>query len=323
MGDCMKNELAINEGSQDMTTPASRTPRVSIGVPVYNGENYLTEALDALLGQSFGDFELIISDNGSTDATGSICRQYSAKDPRIRYYHSAENRGAAWNFNRVVELANGDYFMWAAHDDLWEPDFIKKCVAALDQSPDAVLCYTCTREIVGRDRQVNREFSVNPRLNALRAHERFAAGWGYPPQIPVFGLIRTEILRRTRLIGNFSASDQVLVGELAMLGPFHGIPECLFFYRRHEKQSTASPYPTMRSRMAWFDPKNPIRLTFPHWRLLREHLVGIWRSPAHTTEKVLSSMSVLRWVVRKRRDLLGELILRDVHRYGTQKHQLG
>lgn len=291
----------------------TQSPRVSIGVPVYNGENYLAQSLDALLAQSFRDFELIISDNCSTDATSEICRRYVARDSRIRYHRADKNRGAAWNFNRLVELANGEFFMWAAHDDLWAPEFLEKCVTALDAQPDAVLCYTSTKVIGENRNKVAKQFGIEPQLASLQAHHRFSTGWRYPPQIPVFGLIRRNILKQTRMIGNYSASDQVLVSDLAMFGPFYGIPEYLFFYRRHAQQSTARPYPTMRARMAWFDPNNRVRVTFPHWRLLGEHIRSIWRNnPATIKERLLCSIELFPWIIRKRRFLLNDLILRDL-----------
>src|SRR4051794_27811047 len=79
-------------------------PRVSIGLPVYNGEKYLAAAIESALRQTFGDLELIISDNGSTDGTREICERFAAEDPRVRYHQEVQNRGAVWNFNRVVQL---------------------------------------------------------------------------------------------------------------------------------------------------------------------------------------------------------------------------
>src|SRR3982751_485615 len=101
------------------------TPKVSIGLPVYNGELHLALALDSILAQTYGDFEIVISDNGSTDGTESICRRYAAADPRIRYERNETNRGAAWNYNHVFELSRGEYFKWMAHDDLIEPNYLE------------------------------------------------------------------------------------------------------------------------------------------------------------------------------------------------------
>src|SRR5262245_31410059 len=119
-----------------------RRPRVSIGVPVYNGERYLRECIDSILGQTFRDFELILSDNASTDATRTICEAYATRDPRVRYYRNEQNLGACRNFNRCVELARGDYFLWAAHDDAIAPEYLARCVEALDRDPSVVLSHS-------------------------------------------------------------------------------------------------------------------------------------------------------------------------------------
>jgi glycosyltransferase involved in cell wall biosynthesis len=114
---------------------------VSIGMPVCNGAKFITEALDSILNQTFENFELIVSDNASTDETGKICREYMAKDSCIRYYRSKQNFGAAWNFNHVFKLSSGKYFKWAAHDDVIAPDFPLKCVEVLERDPSVVLCH--------------------------------------------------------------------------------------------------------------------------------------------------------------------------------------
>jgi glycosyltransferase involved in cell wall biosynthesis len=93
-------------------------PRLSIGLPVYDGENYLAESLDALLGQSYEDFELIISDNASTDGTADIRRRYQKQDLRIRHIRQPRNFGLAPNHNFVFEQARGELFKRAPHNDL-------------------------------------------------------------------------------------------------------------------------------------------------------------------------------------------------------------
>ncbi len=119
-------------------------PYVSIGLPVYDGERFLAETLDSLLAQTFEDLELIISDNASTDRTQEICKDYLAKDRRIRYYRNDQNLGAARNYNRVFELSTGKYFKWAAHDDLCASALTERCVEVLDSEPSAVMCYART-----------------------------------------------------------------------------------------------------------------------------------------------------------------------------------
>ena len=121
-------------------------PRVTIGLPVYNGENYLAEAIESLLSQTFTDFELVICDNGSTDRTEQVCRAFAARDARIRYYRESQNRGLAWNFSRTFELARGRYFKWQAHDDLCGPTLLERSVEALDRDPALVLA--CARRTI-------------------------------------------------------------------------------------------------------------------------------------------------------------------------------
>ena len=117
------------------------TPRVSVGMPVYNGERFVAQAIELILSQTFRDFELIISDNASTDATERICREYAERDGRIRYYRSEKNCGAAWNNNHLVHLARGEYFKWQCHDDYCDPTFIEKCLAGIRGDRSVVLCY--------------------------------------------------------------------------------------------------------------------------------------------------------------------------------------
>jgi glycosyltransferase involved in cell wall biosynthesis len=129
----------------------SKQALVSIGMPVYNGERFLRQALKSLLAQDYVHFELIISDNGSQDRSEEICREFIAGDSRIRYVKHAENRGARWNFNYVLRQGRAKYFLWAACDDLWHPTFLGKCVAMLEAHADAVLCCTELNFIDGED----------------------------------------------------------------------------------------------------------------------------------------------------------------------------
>ena len=119
----------------------SAAPRLSIGLPVYNAEEKLTETLEALLGQSYGDFELIISDNASTDSTADICHRYGKQDSRIRYIRQPRNIGRVPNHNFLVGQARGELFKWVAGDDLYARDLLKRCVDVLDENPQVVLAH--------------------------------------------------------------------------------------------------------------------------------------------------------------------------------------
>lgn len=284
-------------------------PRVSIGLPVYNGENFIKEALDSLLNQSYTDFELIISDNASTDATESICRSYAERDQRIRYHRQSENQGAAWNYNHVFALATGAYFKWAAHDDLCAPTFIERCVAILDQEPDVVLCTARTKSIDGSG-NVLQEYHAKPLGNSPKAWQRFYEFTVVPhPCVSVFGLIRRDVLQRTKLIGKYSGSDRPLLGELSLYGRMYEIPEFLFFYRNHESQSWANK--TLHEYQAWFDPSRLHKLTFPHWRLMVEHELSLWRAPLKIYERLRCHLVMARWIRKRWRFLMQNLVLQD------------
>ena len=121
-------------------------PKVSIGLPVRNGEDTLRIAIDSLLAQDYQDFELIISDNASTDETSKICLDYARRDSRVQFRRNDTNVGAAENFNGVFRSSRGKYFMWAAHDDRWHSSYVGRCLAGLEQNRDVVLCFTGIRQ---------------------------------------------------------------------------------------------------------------------------------------------------------------------------------
>lgn len=236
-----------------MNSP-EKTPRVSIGMPVYNGERYIEEAVESLLAQTFSDFELIISDNGSTDRTKEIALSLAEKDKRIRVVANSVNRGAAYNYNSVFKLSRGKYFKWASHDDLCFPTLLERCVQVLDDSPDAVLCFTKAR-LIADDGSTLEDYKDNlnlfsscpaARLLKLRRHQGLLNC--------VFGLMRSSALRQTQLIDNYIGSDAALMAELALLGCCLEVPEYLFCRRMHSEQYAAVNQ-TVLDRARWFDPE--------------------------------------------------------------------
>lgn len=285
-------------------------PRVSIGMPVFNGERYLEEALDSILAQTYPDFELIISDNWSTDGTQEICQAYAARDRRIHYFRNETNLGASKNFNRVFELSSGEYFKWAAHDDLCASEFLERCVEVLNRDTCIILCYSRAMAI-DEHGTILKTFRAKPNLGSSKPHERFyECVCVAHPQVAVFGVIRAGILKKTRLIGNYSSSDRILLGELALLGRFYEIPEYLFFRREHPQQSWRV-YPTRQSLQAWYDPARAGKITFPHWRLLFEHFVSIRRAPLSWSERTWCHIYLGWWVRLHWRYLARNLVLTD------------
>ncbi|MCB0209174.1 MAG: glycosyltransferase family 2 protein [Anaerolineae bacterium] len=271
-------------------------PRVSIGVPVYNGENFLAEALDSLLAQTFPDFEIIISDNGSTDTTEAICRSYAARDQRIRYYRQKENLGASKNFNFTFEKSAGEFFKWAAHDDVLVPTFLEQCIRILDSYPTVVVSYPQTLFIDG-DSIPQDHYADHLHLRSKKPYERFHQFFANPGWChPVFGLIRTDVLRKTPLIGNYPRSDRNLIGELALHGEIYEIPQPLFLRRLHPQIST-EVNTTERALAAWFDPKKKGKRVFPRWRRFYEYLRAITHAPLNGSERIRCYVRLFQFVV--------------------------
>jgi len=274
---------------------AENKPQVSIGMPVRNGEQYLAEALNSFLAQTFTDFELILSDNGSTDATPEICQEYAAQDRRVRYSRAEENRGAAWNFNHVFELSRGKYFKWAAHDDICDPTFLERCVEVMQADPSVVLCHCRTgcidadgapiasAELAAMSGLTPQALSVieeNERsrdLGAAQLQRRYGdvllrTFWVFE----IFGLIRAEALRTTGLHRPYYGSDKTLLAELSVLGPFGEIPEVLFFSRRHDGQSCTLA--SAQERESWLDARASQCSTWSQMlRVARGHFAVIAR----------------------------------------------
>ena len=266
-------------------------PSVSVGLPVYNGEKYLRDALDSILTQDFDDFELIISDNASTDNTSIICQSYVSRDKRIRYFRNATNIGAAPNHNRVFELATGTYFKWAAHDDVCKPHMLRRCVDILEHAPPSVALVYPRFELIDNNGDViELEFgflSIDARHE--RPHKRLSlvlsrVGMG----TPMYGLMRAEVLRKTRLIDSFCRSDYVLLAELSMLGELWEVPETLLSRRLHAGHS-AVVNPTRRALTAWLDPSagtkwDPLPL---RERLVCEYFRSACRLPMKRLDRMM------------------------------------
>lgn len=234
---------------------SNRLPRVSVGMPVYNAEHYLGSALGSILAQTFEDFELVISDNASTDATEEICRAYAQDDDRIRYFRNRENCGVIRNFNNVFRLSNGPYFKWAAGDDVCGRDYLLRAVQILDRDPSVVLVWAKTVGIDERGDRVplpsevsdlnspHSVFSPDPvvRLRRLLRNMWWVDG-------PFYGVMRAEALAQTRwLHPPHPSGDQILLTELSLKGRFYEIPDELFLTRVHPTK-TSRQHNSLRER---------------------------------------------------------------------------
>jgi glycosyltransferase involved in cell wall biosynthesis len=278
-------------------------------LPVYEGENYLEQTIECLLQQTFEDFELIISDNGSTDRTSEIALRHAARDPRVRYYREPVNRGAAYNYRRTFELSLGKYFKWAAHDDLCLPTFIDECVRVLDNHPDVVLCFAHARTIDSNGRVI-RNLPVEADLCDPNPRRRFRDAISDRECNAIFGLMRRDVLARTPLLGPYVSHDVVLLAELCLHGRFHALPNCLFLLRDHPQRSMrAFDIGRPQEMGEWFDPGLAGKLTFPRWRILAELFSATLRPPLHLSVRAACWRIILAWAKNHRLELLDDLAI--------------
>ncbi len=279
--------------------PIQPLPLVTIGLPVYNGERFLRLTLDAILQQTHESFELLIGDNASTDGTPDICAGYAARDARIRVLRSDMNRGAAWNYNRLVAEARGAFFKWMPHDDLIAPDFLKRCVAYLEAHTSVALCYPSTVPIDQRGERLSRdpedELTVTSDRPSERLRQYIDSSFEHRQCNAVLGVIRTDVLRTTGLIGAYTGSDKILLCELALRGPFHQIQDPLFFRRYHESGSLAQ-HPNAEERDRWFDTGKRARRKFVQWKWFAAHAGAVRRAQLPLSEKVAAYAQLRRYL---------------------------
>jgi glycosyltransferase involved in cell wall biosynthesis len=287
-------------------------PRVTIGLPVRNGARYLREAIDSILAQTYRGFELLISDNASTDETADICASYAARDTRIRYTRHARDLGVTLNFNGLVARAAAPYFKWASSDDVVAPDLLARCVAVLDADPSVVLVHSRTQSIGPNGEAIACE---DPGLELMEAHptERLGGLFGRLHYCNAqYGVMRTATLQRTPLFGDFVGSDICLLAELALHGKFHELPERLLFRRFHEEAaSSLAPAALMEH---YGVQRGKLVLYF--WRHLWDNIGAVRRAPIGITEKTRALWLVARRSVRQRKELIAELGLVFCHLTG-------
>lgn len=302
----------------------TKSPRVSLGLPVYNGADFVAEALDSLLAQTFRDFEIVISDNASEDETASICREFEKRDARVRYHCNERNMGVAHNFRRVFDLSRGEYFKWVVHDDVCDPTYLERCVEVLDGTPaSVVLCYPKTILIDEHGAEIE-PFADRMDMRHRRPHERLAhlhrnlrlCHCG-------LGLIRSDVLRGTRLIDGFESSDVILLEELAMLGEFHEYPEYLYRRRIHGGSSFGA-YTSADEYAARMDPAKQGRFAMPRTTLFVESLRSIARAPIPAFERLRCAGVLLRdWGPRYWRVIGGEFKRLLIHEWRALRGWVG
>jgi glycosyltransferase involved in cell wall biosynthesis len=274
-------------------------PTVSIGLPVHNGATFLAEAIESILAQTFTDFELVISDNASTDQTPEICRRYAAADGRIRYYRQETNIGAAQNYNVVFQRSSGKYFKWAAHDDVIRPTFLARCVAALEGDPEAVLCHPIVEIVDGAG---EREIYDHAAFGTGRScqSDRLAARLRARRCTEVFGVIRRDALHETAPIADHVGSDRTLLIELALRGRFIGVPEILFVNRDHPERFTRR-HRTLHAQAAWYSAARSHRRMLRTWIMYETSLDLVRRLVTSPAERRRCYLRIAQSIVYRRR----------------------
>jgi glycosyltransferase involved in cell wall biosynthesis len=275
-------------------------------MPVYNREEYVAAAIQSHLDQTYGDFELIITDNASTDRSEEICRTYAARDPRVKYHRNAKNLGATGNYRRAFELATGEFFRWHPSDDLASPNLLERAVQILDHDPSVFVAYARTKLIDGKGNPIGNfdeglhimDDRPSARWKSVQANLRLG-------NLP-YGLCRTDKLRRTGLLRNYVGGDFPLIAEMSLYGKFYEIPDAFFYRRMHEGASSAMK--NSADIMAFFDPNKGQRDVFLYnWTHLGANLRSVGRAPISLTEKLRIYTFQARLIVWDRRAYFNEL----------------
>jgi glycosyltransferase involved in cell wall biosynthesis len=275
--------------------PRTPTPRLTIGMPVYNGERYLGDAIESILAQSFGDFTLLIADNASTDGTEDLCRRYAAHDNRIRYVRHPANLGASANFNFVFRGCGTEYFKWAAHDDVLGADFLRLCMDGLDSSPTAPYAMTLIVWIDEEGRVIEPDDDTLP--PGLAPADRLRRCLLTSILGEIYGVMRTGVLRRVRPLGGYLTADRVQLADIVLRGDRVLIPEFQFFERRHPAAYTyrLSHSMTRAEAGAFWNPRSALPVGLQRLLRIRGFLGTIARAPIPVLDKVRCGGALAGW----------------------------
>jgi Glycosyl transferase family 2 len=288
----------------DMLSVCDTAPKVSVGMPVYNGGAFVAQAAESILQQTHSNLELIISDNASRDNTREICEALARVDRRVRYIRQPKNMGAVRNWNFVARIATGEFFKWASANDYCELTMLEKCVSVLSRESDVVLCYgrTCLVDNRGTSQGV---YPHDLSIEESRPSARFIAVRNRLNLNNVqCSLMRLSTLRQTRLGRSYPSGDLILTAELALYGKFRLLPEVLLFRRMDE--GSASRYLSERELREFLDPKTASK-GHTAWRRHFDCCWSVMRAPIPWSEKLGALDFVLRSAYWEREDLWREL----------------
>lgn len=288
-------------------------PLVSIGLPVYNGERFLEQALRSLLDQTYSNFEIIVGDNGSTDRTSEIVKRIAAGDSRVRYVRNSQNRGLVFNFNRVFELSRGRYFRWQAYDDYCQPDFLANCVATLEQDATAIGAFSLGYQVDGNDEVVCSvvDEALKCDLASTSPARRMRAsitrnGWSGV----VHGLFRREVLAAFMPYRSYFGADRLLLTQLAMSGRMVSVGDGLWVQRYHGRNSSRA---STRELAEILIGRPPSGIIFPIGKAFVDYMRLFSSSRLSLRDRVKAFWYLLRHGVR--RDVVYNLLVPGPHNY--------
>ncbi len=271
---------------------ANNCPRISIGMPVYNGAEWLAPSIESILDQTFKDFELIISDNGSSDDTGDICEKFAAADERIRYIRQPVNIGASGNYSFVFRVASAPYFKWASSNDICHATFLELCIAELDSRPDLAVCFPRTR-LFAEHPSDGQDYFDDLILLDDSPCKRFQKFLNNIQLNNVMnGVIRSEALKKTSLVKPYHSSDVVLMAEVSLHGKFAEVPEALYLRRMDEKTSTSLM--SDEKVREHYDPQRKSSMRFQNWHIQMGYIAAALRAPLNLRERLCVLSLVLR-----------------------------
>lgn len=268
------------------------SPLVTVGLPVYNGERFIARTIQSLRAQSFGDFELLVSDNASTDGTVRVVRELAERDPRIRLFEQPCNRGVARNWNFLAHKASGRYLKWTSASDLYAPTFLATCIDALEQASDASLAFTWTTYIDDEDREIGRserDFALTDEDSVSRFIQICVR---LSINNALQGVFRTDVVKRTRLVRNYPAGDLVFMAEAALRGKFVLVPQRLTLRRASPEHWTANREPAATERMFW--PSGSPRLRVVNIRRHLDYAAAALGAPLHLRDRMRALLFTLK-----------------------------
>jgi glycosyltransferase involved in cell wall biosynthesis len=281
---------------------ATQTPKLVIGMPVYNGENHISETIKSILGQSFKDFKLFISDNASTDSTESICRSFASQDSRIVYFRQPKNLGMAPNFNNVFQPGDSPYFKWAAHDDILKPTYLERCIQLLETDPSLAMVHSPTLRIDDSGRELGLYKDIG--LDGDRISDRFWKVLWTVNIYEIYGVMRSQYVAKTKLAGSYFGSERNILAEVLVQGKIEYLDEALFARRDHDASLTAMHLESKAGQD--FARRQEVHATGVKMSGLqtsairfKEYFNSIQRFPMSFSDRVRCHLALLDWGIKR------------------------